>query len=102
MEFVHVRRPPRAEAVEFLAVSASWRKRRRGELTTTAQEEVGVEDVYVRVRVGASRFIYDPRRRCKWAASSEANDSVGFSQTARPNNALSFYSFFLNLNKLFF
>jgi hypothetical protein len=101
MEFVHVRRPPRAEAVEFLAVSASRRKRRGRELTTTAQEEAGV-DVYVRVRVGASRFIYDPRRRCKWAASSEANDSVGFSQTAQPNNALSFYSFFLNLNKLFF
>jgi hypothetical protein len=101
MEFVHVHRPPRAEAVEFLAVSASWRKQRRRELTMTAQDEAGV-DVYVRVRVWASRFIYDPRRRCKRAASSEANDFVGFSQTTRPNNALSFYSFFLDLNKLFF
>jgi hypothetical protein len=100
MEFVHVRRPPCANAVEFLAVSVSWRKRRWRELTTTAQDEARV-DVYVRVRVGASRFIYDLRRRCKRAASFKANDSVGFSQTARPNNALSFYSFFLNLNKLF-
>jgi hypothetical protein len=102
MEFVHVRRPPRAEAVEFLAVSASWRKRRRRELTMTAQDEAGV-DVYVRVRVriGASRFLYDPRRRCKRAASSQANYSVGFSQTAQPNCDFFFYSFFLNLNKLF-
>jgi hypothetical protein len=50
---------PRAEAVEFLAVSASWRKQRRRELTTTAQDETGV-DVYVRVRVG-DRYLYMTR-----------------------------------------